>query len=61
MGSYANFKKQGDFMYINYHNYNGGINNLISVEDENGNIATSTISEKQAIRNLKRKFKKVGV
>lgn len=42
-------------MKISYANYKGGINNLIIVRDDAGNVATSQKSLDQAIKNLKRK------
>ena len=42
-------------MFISYANYKGGINNLIIVRDDAGNVATSLKSLDQAIKNLKRK------
>jgi len=42
-------------IYKSYHSYNGGVNNLICVSDELDNYASSTVSDKQAIENLKRK------
>lgn len=48
-----------DNLYISYQNYNGGINNLIIVEDVKGNYATSTISKEIAIQNYYRKLRRV--
>ena len=45
-------------LYISYQNYNGGINNLIIVEDTKGNFATSTISKEKAIQNYYRKLRR---
>lgn len=45
-------------LFISYANYSGGINNLIIVEDKNGNFATSKKSKTQAIKNFTRKYGK---
>lgn len=44
-------------LYISYKNHNGGINNLIIVQDIKGNCATSTISKEKAIKNYYRKMR----
>lgn len=46
-------------MYINYVNYNGGINNLCTVFDNMGRYASSTKGKEQAIKNFKRKYKEI--
>ena len=47
-----------DNLYISYQNYNGGINNLIIVEDTKGNFSTSTISKERAIQNYYKKLRR---
>ena len=45
-------------LYISYQNYNGGINNICIVEDNNGNYGTSTNGKKQAIKNYYRNLRR---
>ena len=44
--------------YHSYSNYKGGINNLLVVRDEFGNIATSFKDFKTAENNLKTRLKR---
>ena len=48
-------------LYISYHNYKGGINNLIVVSDKNGNRATSQKDIGQAKKNYKAMIRRAKV
>lgn len=45
-------------MYYYHENYKGGTNNLLIVQDEKGNRATSLKDYKSAERNLKAQIKR---
>ena len=58
-GLTATASGKDETMYINYVNYNGGINNLCTVFDNMGRCASSTKGKEQAIKNFKRKYKEI--